>query len=101
MKQISRITFFIYLLWMLLVEFLNFRGYIAFGHGLGDLYYLISLIFFSVSAIYFYLQLVKGKYSRGKAILFVIYLLMVIIFYCLRLTYLRGAEYPWNGNLFL
>lgn len=102
MKKISRIIFFIYLLWVLLVVFLNFRGDITFGHGLGDLYYLIILIFFTALSVFFYLRIARGGYSSKQTIyLFAIYLLIVIVFYCLKLTFLRGAEYPWNGKLFL
>jgi len=99
MKQISRITFLIYLLWMLFVIFLNLRGDITFGHGLGDLYYLIALIFLTVLSIVFYIRITKRNYTN--AYLFVVYLLLIIISFCIKLTLLRGAEYPWNGKFFL
>ena len=102
MKQISRISFFIYILWVLLVTFLNLRGNIAFGHGLGDLYYLMSILFITLIIILFYLRIIGKKYANRNVIyLFIIYLVMVILFYCLKLTLLRGAEYPWNGKIFL
>ena len=102
MKQINRIVFFIYLLWVLLVMFFNFRGDITFGHGLGDLYYLIVLFFLTLLAIFFYTRVTKGSYNNTVVVyLFAIYLLIVIVSFYFKLTILRGAEYPWNGKLFL
>lgn len=102
MKKFSRIVFLIYLLWVLSVVFLNLRGDIGFGHGLGDLYYLMTVILFTLLSVVFFLRIAKEKYDSRKLIyLFVFYLLIIIVFYCLKLTLLRGAEYPWNGRLFL
>ncbi len=102
MKQISRIAFFSYLLWVSIVVFLNFKGDITFGHGLGDLYYLIFIVSLTILSLIFYVRINKGNFANKKMIyLFIVYLIVIVVSFCLKLTLFRGAEFPWDGNIFL
>ncbi len=102
MKQIIRIAFFSYLLWFSFVVFLNLKGDIAFGHGLGDLYYLIFLVSLTILSLIFYLRIIKGYLANKKMIyLFIVYLIVIVVSFSLKLTLFRGAEFPWDGNIFL
>jgi len=101
MKQISSITFFLYLFWFLLVIFLNLKGNITFGYGLGDFYYLLFLTFLTVLSLFFYLRIIKRVLYNKTVYLFIVYLIVIIVFFSLKLTLLRGAEFSWNGSFFL
>ena len=102
MKQISRIAFLTYLLWFSLIVFLNLKGEIGFGHGLGDLYYLIFIVFLTILFLFFYLRIIR-KYLDNKRMiyLFIVFLFITVVSFSLKLTLLRGPEFPWDGNLFL
>jgi hypothetical protein len=102
MKNTGRIAFLFYNIWFLLVIFLNLKGDITFGHGLGDLYYLLMLVVLTILSLIFYLKDIKKNTSNTYLFcLFVILLIVVIVSFSLKLTLLRGPEYPWNGNFFL
>ena len=101
MKQISRIAFFSYILWVSFVVFLNFKGDIAFGHGLGDLYYLIFIIFLTVLSLIFYVRIKKNFDNKKMIYLFIVYLIVIVVSFCLKLTLFRGGEYPWDGKVFM
>ena len=96
-----RYYFHFYLLWFSIVNFFSIKGDIAFGHGLGDLYYLVMLLIFTIIGSIAFLRISQRKLGNLSIYLLVIYLTLVLIFFCLKLTYLRGAEYPWNGTIFL
>ena len=82
--------------------FLNINGVISFGHGLGDAYYLICLLILSIIA-----SVVKFNFfkiiiqDKKKGLLFLICLLLILLAFSLKLTILRGAETPWDGNITL
>lgn len=102
MKRVIRIVFITYLFWFLLVVFFNLNGNISFGHGLGDLYYLLFIVFLTVLALVFYLRMLKPPLAGKTAVfLFVAYLIAIVISFSLKLTLYRGPEFPWNENLFL
>jgi hypothetical protein len=102
MKQIIRIVFFIYLLLISTVVFLNLKGDVTFGHGLGDLYFLITIIIVTVILLFFFIKMVKSNYVNAIVIYFFLsFLLLIIVLLCLKLTVLRGSEYPWNGSFFI
>jgi hypothetical protein len=102
MKQICSIGFSFYLFWFAVVMFFNLKGDIVFGHGLGDLYYLIGLIFFSIVGLILFLKIAKEKViNKKKGYSFVIYLVIVMALFCLKLTLFRGAEYPWDCTIFM
>ena len=102
MKQISRIVFFSYLLWFSFVVFLNLKGDITFGHALGDLYYLIFIVSSTILSLIFYLRINKGHLYNNKIIyLFIVYLIVIVVSFSLKLTLFRGSEFPWDGNILL
>ena len=100
MKKISKITFYFYVLFVCMVTFFVIKGVFTFGHGLGDLYYLIGLIGFLVIAIVLRVRYFK-KIEIRVELFFITSIWVVIIFIILKLTIYRGAEYLWNGRFFL
>ena len=75
-------------------------GFLTFGNGLGDLYYLISIIFILIINSYLLLTKKNGEQrSNFFKINYLVSVLIILIFFLLRLTYFRGSEYPWNGSL--
>jgi hypothetical protein len=102
MKKVNRFCLYGYLVWAVTICFLNLSGNIGFGHGIGDLYYLGALFFCSLIVVMFFLLISKSKqFTKQLNLYFLVYLIIIIIFYTLKLTFLRGAEYPWDGSLFL
>ncbi len=76
---------------LLIVSCLN--GYLSFGNGLGDLYYLIfsAVVFFITLIIYFYGKTRTNKTNYDK-IFGIVLIIITIIILILKLTVLRGAE---------
>lgn len=77
-------------------------GKLSFGLGLGDLGMLTAIILFLiVSGVLVFL---KSKFSKKlKKWNLIIGILMIIgvIYFLLSITLWRGAEIPWNGNIFI
>ena len=101
MKKINYI-YIIYLFWLVPVVTLTINGNITFGHGLGDLYYLIAILFFTIISFFLYVRLKRKKIlSKKNVYYFFLYNVFVVILFSLKLTIYRGSEYLWNGHLFL
>lgn len=102
MKKFNNIIFFFYLLWFAFIVFLNLKGNIGFGHGLGDWYYIFLIFFLTILTLYFYFKIIKNTQPNKKMIyLFIIFIVIIIISFSLKLTLFRGPEFPWNGDVFL
>lgn len=102
MKLIKHYIFIIYIVWVLSILFLSLEGYISFGHGLGDLYDLILLVFFTTLSSFFYFIVIKKNFGgQYWTFIFIVFLLLIMLIFILKLTLLRGSEYPWNGEFFL
>ena len=102
MKYILNVIFYCYLVWAFCVVVLNFKANITFGKGLGDIIYLIVLVVVSIILSVAFFK-IKKKYTENifALLLLCIIMLLTIIFFLLKLTIWRGAEYIWNGNIFL
>lgn len=92
-KIINLILLFI----LILIALQLFTGNIAFGHGLGDLFY-FGIIYFVLLIHLCFTFFVRNKDVTYYKVLSIIFLLFIIgiIF---KATILRGPEYPWNGNI--
>lgn len=90
MKRLIKIQ--LILIFMLVI--MNLAGYITYGKGLGDIFYLGMFIFITFLIIYF-MYIEKKDYK----ITFILITLLIIFNICL-LTIFRGREYPWNGSFF-
>lgn len=71
-------------------------GNMTFGHGLGNLYYLLYLVLIIILFLITYI--VKDKFFRW---IILILISVILTFLILKLTVFRGGEYSWNGNLFI
>ena len=89
----------IFLLVLLLLCFLTLFGYLNFGHGLGDLFYYPIIILAVIVHIFFTTRLSKFNNDNFFLIL-IICSFFFSISYIYAATYGRGAEFPWDGNIF-
>jgi hypothetical protein len=72
----------------------TFYKHISFGWGLGDLLgYGLMYLFFITHLI------LTLKVNSSYSILSLIFTFTTLLI-CLQATFMRGHEYPWNGNLF-
>lgn len=100
MRKVAITTYFIYLLWMLFIAF-NLNN-ITFGHGLGDIFfYIILSIAFLLISIYMIINIMRNisidlYYTLATGIM-----VIIMIYFTLHATYLRGSEYSWNGSVFI
>jgi len=98
MNNLIKTTYWIFILWGVLVAVLNLNGNITFGHGLGDVYYLLLLLFFEILVSIITFKIPKNSNKQTTAILFLLFVLAIIISFTLKLTIFRGPEYPWDGH---
>jgi hypothetical protein len=106
MKRLFRLVSILYALSGATFAFLSGTGRLAFGYGLGDLFY-------HVAHVVGYLLLLAAVWAVGKAegpdwvrpgqlLRALLLILMLLHVYELgwQLTVGRGVEYSWNGRLF-
>jgi len=103
MNWIVKILFGVSTLFLMIVIILILVGKLTFGYGLGDIFYLIILVFVTlVISITFFLTM-KFDFNKNKILsgFIAILLILVIYIYARLLTVDRGAEYKWDGHIFL
>jgi hypothetical protein len=80
---------------------LELVGHITFGHGLGDLYYLIfvasAVAAHSITTLILHRQRLSEHWFMVTAVVF----LLLVIFVTYKFTLGRGPEYKWDGNVFI
>jgi hypothetical protein len=80
-----------------LLSGLSIAGKLAFGHGIGDLYYYLLLWLTTlVFAILFFL---KKKNSQTVSLIITIVFGCILLLLVYSMTLGRGTEYRWNGNI--
>lgn len=97
MKFSIKICGFLYLLWTLTISSLIFIGKLTFGHGIGDIVYLILLVLLLLVFGYF----IYRNEKLNRPIILIVFMLVSVLLIGLKITIWRGSEYPWNGELFL
>lgn len=101
MKKLSIISYYTFIICALLIISGVLSGKISFGHGLGDLYYILYL---AIALIIITILFIAAKRDSNNSPLSFILLLSIIgslAFFFAKLSYFRGTEYPWNVNLFI
>lgn len=93
-RKIVKTALLIEIIILILFLLSNLLGFTTYGHGLGDIYYIISyiLIILLIGCIYIFTKKLK--------LTLLLYLILIIAI-LLKATIYRGSEYIWNGNLFL
>lgn len=96
-------VFWIFIVWSILLILLVIEGILSFGHGLGDLYYLLLLLLFTIiTAITIHKLITTENAATIKNRNLIIVLVTTIIsLTILKLTIWRGPELPWNGDFFV
>src|SRR5688572_40013 len=89
-KKAVDIIYYFFLVWATLIIVFNLSGKIAFGHGLGDAFYLLILLLVTILTTILWVRL--KKYNNSVFSLILLILLTVIVF-MLKLTVYRGPEF--------
>lgn len=79
MNRVIKITYSLFVLWVVLVAVLNLNANIAFGHGLGDIYYLLLLLFLLIVTSIVFFKMKKGLNTTKADMLFLFFVLAIII----------------------
>lgn len=101
MIKAIKIIYWLFVLWAAVVVLLDLNANVTFGHGLGDVYYLLFIVFCVIIISVFNFKLTQNAGIQLANVLLLISILVVVIAVTLKLTIYRGSEYPWNGRLFL
>lgn len=93
LKKWFNILFYCYLVLSVLMNFSCLNGYLSFGNGLGDLYYLVfsTVVFFITLIVYFYGKSMQNR-TNSNMIFGIVLIIITMIILILKLTVLRGAE---------
>lgn len=93
LKKWFNILFYCYLVLSVLMIFSCLNGYLSFGNGLGDLYYLVfsAVVFFITLIVYFYGKSMQNR-TNSNMIFGIVLIIITMIILILKLTVLRGAE---------
>lgn len=92
-KKGFNILFYWYLVLSVLMIYGCLNGYLSFGNGLGDLYYLIFnvIVLLIILIIYFYGMKIPNKTNSAKVFGMVLIVIIMVIL-MLKLTVLKGSE---------
>lgn len=75
---------------------------LSFGLGLGDLGMLIAiLLFLIVSGVLVFLKSKFSKKIKKWNLIIGVLMIIGIVYFLLSITIWRGAEIPWDGNMFI
>ena len=103
MNSFTRLTLGLAAIFFILVVVLSFSGSLTFGHGLGDLAYILPLIFWTlaIGAIYKFTKKVDFNSNKLISVLIVFVLLFSVYYTVRQFTVDRGSEFKWDGHVFL
>ena len=79
------------------------NGKVTFGHGLGDLFYLIIVALAGLIQLIINLTFAhpkKEEFKKKNATVGVVFLIILFLF-GLKFTFGRGPEMKWNGKVFV
>jgi hypothetical protein len=72
-------------------------GFLAFGHGFGDVIYLLFSIFSWLLFAGFFAFMDSEHFVKWHTALSVS-ITVVFVLLCLKATFFRGPEYPWQNH---
>src|ERR1035437_9351421 len=99
MTRIWRISNLVVLGLLIIICLLGtFYKHISFGAGLGDIFGYLFLYF--TTLVHLVITVLSRKKGDRRYKYFTIIFLVLMIFICLKATFGRGPEYPWDGNIF-
>jgi len=93
------IVFFLYVILIVLIV----QGKIKFGHGLGDLFYLIFISLTGLIQLIINLTIANPKkngFKKKNFIIGIVFMIILILF-GMKFTVGRGPEMKWNGKVFV
>ena len=72
-------------------------GFITFGHGFGDVIYLLFSVFALLLFAGFFAFMDSVHFAKWHTALSVL-ITVVFVLLCLKATFFRGPEYPWQNH---
>lgn len=97
----AKLILIFHIIWSVAIIILNLNGNITFGHGIGDFVYSFLVFLFVLLFYFIYYQIVRNRKEKIWIITYSIIVVLEVLLVILKLTIYRGAEYPWNGKIFL
>ena len=102
-RKIYNVFLAIWSFLLLTIVYWNSTGKIHFGWGIADV--LISALgLISIIAVVLFSMFARRKYPSNKIQrcenFFVLYALILLVFFILKMTIWRGELSPWDGNIF-
>lgn len=103
LDQIGKIINWAVFAYLILISVLTLTSKITYGHGLGDLIFLIlssafAIIHLLILVIFIHAR--QGPVETGIGFLIAILFLLVAIAFTYKFTLGRGPENRWRGNVF-
>ena len=99
MSSTWRIANLIVLGFLIIISSLGtFYKHISFGMGLGDMFGYVLL--YLTTLIHLILTLVSRRKGPTRHLILTLVFFTITIWVCLKATFLRDSEYPWNGSIF-
>lgn len=92
MNRMAKIVYWVFVLWAVIIILLNLNANIAFGYGLGDVYYLLLLVFFVIVISIINFKVLRGKENHLANIFLLLFILVIVIAFTLKLTTYRWAR---------
>jgi hypothetical protein len=93
MIKLFKILFYLYIFFVIIIVTGCFNGFLSFGHGLGDLYYLIFSVGVLITTVVIFFQKKSIVNQNKLANSFGIFLILItLIILILKLTVLRGPD---------
>jgi hypothetical protein len=90
--------FYLYLFFFILILAGVLMGKLSFGLGLGDIgIIVVNIVVVILGGLGVYYRLKLGSWN----ILIALFFMAILIYLLLSLTFLRGVENPWDGNIFI
>ena len=88
--------------YFLIASALTFRGDLAFGHGLGDAFFATLLLILTLIT-HGLTRFFRKRNNPSSLMVTVVATLLVLLalYFTYSFTLGRGAEKPWNGNIFV
>ena len=76
-------------------------GKLTFGHGLGDLFYILYLAIALIIITILFIAVKRDSNNSPLSFILLLSIITSLAFFIANLSYFRGTEYPWNGKLFI
>jgi len=93
-------AYWIFIAWVIIFALLFVAGFITFGHGLGDIAYVLVVVVVFILMLLLRYKILKERQNLIMEYVLLCAMVLFVSYIMLNLTLLRGPEYVWNGSFF-